>query len=181
MRSKVFAFGAVTALVSSFASSASAQQQTGFAVDVNDAENGLLNPRAINCLRSFPAIGHVVWGARTLDGNSLDWRYVNVRRTVMMIEASIMLACRAYVFEPNAAGTWITIKSMVRNFLTDVWKRGGLAGASQDDAFVVAVGLGETMTAGDILAGLLKVSVQVAVSGPAEFIALSFEQQMQAP
>ncbi|CDY77242.1 Phage tail sheath protein FI [Caballeronia glathei] len=155
------------------------------AVPISDEEQGDLNidtqGKSVNAVRAFTGRGPLVWGARTLDGNSLDWRYVNVRRTVMMIEASIMLACRAYVFEPNAAGTWITIKSMVRNFLTDVWKRGGLAGASQDDAFVVAVGLGETMTAGDILAGLLKVSVQVAVSGPAEFIALTFEQQMQAP
>ncbi|HEY4319221.1 MAG TPA: phage tail sheath C-terminal domain-containing protein [Herbaspirillum sp.] len=135
--------------------------------------------KSINAIRSFIGEGVLVWGARTLDGNSLDWRYISVRRTMIMIEESIKQACKAYVFEPNTANTWVTIKSMVRNFLTSVWKRGGLAGASPDDAFSVFVGLGETMTADDILEGLMKVSVLVAVSRPAEFIEITFQQQMQ--
>lgn len=135
--------------------------------------------KSINAIRSFIGEGVLVWGARTLDGNSLDWRYISVRRTMIMIEESIKQACKAYVFEPNTANTWVTIKSMVRNFLTSVWKRGGLAGASVDDAFSVFVGLGETMTADDILEGLMKVSVLVAVSRPAEFIEITFQQQMQ--
>ncbi len=135
--------------------------------------------KSINAIRTFIGEGVLVWGARTLDGNSLDWRYVSVRRTMIMIEESIKQACKAYVFEPNTANTWVTIKSMVRNFLTSVWKRGGLAGASADDAFSVFVGLGETMTADDILEGLMKVTVLVAVSRPAEFIEITFQQQMQ--
>lgn len=135
--------------------------------------------KSINAIRSFIGEGVLVWGARTLDGNSLDWRYINVRRTMIMIEESVKQASKAYVFEPNVANTWVTVKSMIRNFLTSVWKRGGLAGASPDDAFSVFVGLGETMTADDILEGLLKVSVLVAVSRPAEFIEITFEQQMQ--
>lgn len=135
--------------------------------------------KSINAIRSFIGEGVLVWGARTLDGNSLDWRYISVRRTMIMIEESIKQACKAYVFEPNTANTWVTIKSMVRNFLTSVWKRGGLAGASPDDAFSVFVGLGETMTADDILEGLMNVSVLVAVSRPAEFIEITFQQQMQ--
>ena len=59
----------------------------------------------------------LVWGARTLDGNSLDWRYINVRRTMIMLEESIRLAAKAYVFEPNTASTWVTMRSMVENFL----------------------------------------------------------------
>src|SRR5450830_1443677 len=135
--------------------------------------------KSINAIRTFIGEGVLVWGARTLDGNSLDWRYISVRRTMIMIEESIKQACKAYVFEPNTANTWVTIKSMVRNFLTSVWKRGGLAGASADDAFSVFVGLGETMTADDILEGLMKVTVLVAVSRPAEFIEITFQQQMQ--
>lgn len=135
--------------------------------------------KSINAIRSFIGEGVLVWGARTLDGNSLDWRYINVRRTMIMLEESIKQASKAYVFEPNVANTWVTMKSMIRNFLTSVWKRGGLAGASPDDAFSVFVGLGETMTADDILEGLLKISVLVAVSRPAEFIEITFEQQMQ--
>src|SRR5690606_9222522 len=105
--------------------------------------------------------------------------YVNVRRTMIMLEESVKLASKAYVFEPNVANTWVTIKSMIGNFLTGVWKRGGLAGSSPEDAFSVHVGLGETMTAEDILEGILRVTVLVALSRPAEFIEITFQQQMQ--
>lgn len=135
--------------------------------------------KSINAIRTFIGEGTLVWGARTLDGNSLDWRYINVRRTMIMLEESIKLASKAYVFEPNVANTWVTIKSMIRNFLTGIWKRGGLAGASPDDAFAVFVGLGETMTPEDILEGILRVTVLVAISRPAEFIEITFQQQMQ--
>lgn len=135
--------------------------------------------KSINAIRSFIGEGTLVWGARTLDGNSLDWRYINVRRTMIMIEESLRLATKAYVFEPNVSGTWVTIRSMASNFLTSVWKRGGLAGASPEDAFSVSVGLGETMTPDDILEGILRVTILVAVSRPAEFIEITFQQQMQ--
>lgn len=135
--------------------------------------------KSINAIRSFIGEGTLVWGARTLDGNSLDWRYISVRRTMIMMEESLRLGTKAYVFEANNAQTWITIKSMIRNFLTGIWKRGGLAGSSPDDAFSVYVGLGETMTPEDILEGILRVSILVAVTRPAEFIEITFTQQMQ--
>lgn len=135
--------------------------------------------KSINAIRPFVGEGTLVWGARTLDGNSLDWRYVNVRRTMIMLEESIRLATKALVFEPNVANTWVTVKSMIRNFLTGIWKRGGLAGAIPDDAFAVFVGLGETMTPEDILEGIMRVTVLVAISRPAEFIEITFQQQMQ--
>jgi phage tail sheath protein FI len=135
--------------------------------------------KSINAIRAFIGEGVLVWGARTLDGNSLDWRYVSVRRTMIMLEQSIKLATKAYVFDNNVSTTWVTIKSMIRNFLTGIWKRGGLAGASPDDAFAVFCGLGETMTPEDILEGILRVTVLVAVTRPAEFIEITFEQQMQ--
>jgi phage tail sheath protein FI len=135
--------------------------------------------KSINAIRSFIGEGTLVWGARTLDGNSLDWRYIQVRRTMIMLEESIKLAAKAYVFDNNEANTWITIKSMIRNFLNGIWKRGGLAGSSPDDAFTVMVGLGETMTPEDILEGILRVTVLVALIRPAEFIEITFQQQMQ--
>lgn len=135
--------------------------------------------KSINAIRPFIGEGTLVWGARTLDGNSQDWRYVNVRRTMIMLEESIRLATKAYVFENNDANTWVTIKSMISNFLTGIWKRGGLAGASAPDAFSVHVGLGETMTPNDILDGILRVTVLVALIRPAEFIEITFQQQMQ--
>ncbi|NOQ28145.1 MAG: phage tail sheath family protein [Bacteroidales bacterium] len=138
-----------------------------------------LSGKSINAIRSFIGEGVLVWGARTLDGNSLDWRYMSVRRTMIMLEQSIKIASKAYVFEPNVANTWITIKSMIRNFLTGIWKQGGLAGAVPDDAFSVHIGLGETMTAEDILEGIMRITILVAISRPAEFIEITFQQQMQ--
>ncbi len=124
-------------------------------------------------------LGPLVWGARTMDGNSLDYRYINARRTMIMLQESVRLATRAYVFEPNTAGTWVSIKSMISSFLTSVWKRGGLAGAIPENAFSVHVGLGDTMTPEDILDGILRVTVLVAIVRPAEFIEITFLQQMQ--
>jgi phage tail sheath protein FI len=135
--------------------------------------------KSVNAIRTFIGEGTLVWGARTLDGNSLDWRYINVRRTMIMLEESIKLATKAYVFENNDANTWVTIGSMIGNFLTGIWKRGGLAGATTEDAFSVHVGLGDTMTPEDILEGILRVTVLVALIRPAEFIEITFQQQMQ--
>ena len=135
--------------------------------------------QSVNAIRSFPGEGTLVWGARTMDANNLDWRYLSVRRTMIMLEQSIKNACKAYVFEPNDANTWNTLRSMVRNFLTGVWKRGGLAGTTPEDAFQVFIGLGETMTPEDILDGLLRVTVMAAVIRPAEFIEITFQLQMQ--
>ena len=153
------------------------------AVEISHAEQEDLNVttqgKSINAIRSFIGEGALVWGARTLDGNSLDWRYISVRRTMIMLEESCRLAAKAMVFEPNVGNTWVTIKSMISNFLTGIWKRGGLAGAVPDDAFSVHVGLGETMTPEDILEGILRVTVLVAISRPAEFIEITFQQQMQ--
>lgn len=134
---------------------------------------------SINVIRPFPGIGTLVWGARTLDGNSQDWRYINVRRTLIMIEQSLKLATRAYVFEPNDAGTWVTVKSMITNFLTNLWKQGALAGAVPEQAFDVQIGLGATMTPNDILDGIMRITVKVAIVRPAEFIVITFQQQQQ--
>lgn len=135
--------------------------------------------KAICAIRPFVGLGNLVWGARTLDANSMDWRYINVRRTMIMLEQSIKFACKAYVFEPNVKNTWISVKAMISNFLTNMWKQGALAGAVPADAFSVQVGLGSTMTAEDILEGKMLVEVKVAISRPAEFIVITFEQEMQ--
>lgn len=135
--------------------------------------------KAVNAIRSFIGEGVLVWGARTLDGNSLDWRYINVRRTMIMLEESIRLAAKAFVFENNDANTWATVRGTIANFLNSIWKRGGLAGAVPDDAYSVHVGLGETMTPTDILEGIMRITVLVALIRPAEFIEITFQQQMQ--
>lgn len=138
-----------------------------------------MNGKAVNAIRTFPGEGIKVWGARTLDGNSQDWRYVNVRRTMMFLEESVKNAAKAYVFEPNVAATWMNVRSMIDNFLRSVWKRGGLAGSTPEEAFEIHVGLGDTMTGEDILDGIMRITVLVAITRPAEFIEITFQQQMQ--
>jgi phage tail sheath protein FI len=138
-----------------------------------------LDGKAVNAIRTIPNRGLMVWGARTLDGNSQDWRYINVRRTMIMLEQSIKLAALAYVFYPNVALTWVTVKSMITNFLMARWKEGALAGAKPEDAFSVDVGLGTTMNGNDVLDGYMNIMVKVAISHPAEFIVITFQQQMQ--
>ncbi len=138
-----------------------------------------LSGKSINAIRTFTGEGIKVWGARTMDGNSLDWRYINVRRTMIFLEESIKNAARAYVFEPNDANTWVNMRSMIDGFLRGVWKRGGLAGASPEDAYSIHIGLGDTMTPEDILEGILRITVLVAITRPAEFIEITFQQQMQ--
>lgn len=138
-----------------------------------------LDGKAINAIRYFTGEGIKVWGARTLDGNSLDWRYINVRRTMIMLEESIKNAAKAFVFEPNVANTWVIVRSTISNFLNGIWKRGGLAGAVPEDAYSVHIGLGDTMTPDDILEGIMRITVLVAISRPAEYIEITFMQQMQ--
>lgn len=155
---------------------------TGPTVHVTSEEQEDLNlplsGKAVNAIRSFVGKGTLVWGARTLDGNSQDWRYINVRRTMIMLEQSIKFACEPFVFRPNDANTWIAVRSMIGSFLRNQWQQGALVGNTEDEAFQVEVGLGSTMTPQDILDGYMKVSVRVAISRPAEFIVITFQQKM---
>jgi uncharacterized protein len=153
---------------------------------VNITQNGqesmnvdAVQGKSVNAIRTFINEGTLVWGARTLDGNSLDWRYINVRRTMIMIEQSLQLALRAYIFEPNDASTWVTLKSMAENFLLTLWREGALAGTKPDQAYSVLIGLGSTMTAQDIIDGYLRITILVAVVRPAEFIEITLQQKQQ--
>lgn len=148
-------------------------QQAGLNVDA-------LSGKSINAIRFFNGQGILVWGARTLAGNSQDWRYVNVRRTATFIEQSIKQAMQPYAFAPNNTSTWTTIAGMVNGFLTSVWQQGGLMGARPSDAFQVNVGF-STMTQDDILNGILRVTVLVAIVHPAEFMVITIEQQQAVP
>jgi uncharacterized protein len=155
------------------------------AVNINNQQQETMNVdvmegKSVNVIRVFPGQGTLVWGARTLDGNSQDWRYISVRRTIMMIEQSLKLALCAYVFEPNDAGTWVTVKAMAENFLINLWKQGALAGSVPAQAFSVQAGLGSTMTEQDILDGYLRITVLLAIVRPAEFIEITLQQKQQA-
>lgn len=135
--------------------------------------------KSVNAIRFFTGKGVLVWGARTLAGNDNEWKYVNVRRFFNFAEESIKKGTERFVFEPNDANTWVKVKAMIENFLTNQWRGGALAGAKPEDAFFVKVGLGQTMTAQDILDGKLIIEIGMAVVRPAEFIILRFSHKMQ--
>jgi phage tail sheath protein FI len=150
---------------------------------LNDQQQGEYNMppngQSISILRALPGRGTVVWGARTLDGNSNDTRYIQVRRTLIYIEQSIQRTLQSFVFAPNDAKTWTTVTSMISNFLTTLWQAGGLMGTKPDEAYSVVCGVPTTMTGLDVLNGYMIVSVSLQLIHPAEFIELTFTQRMQ--
>lgn len=154
------------------------------AVKITDATQASLNidadaGKSINAIRSFTGKGTLVWGARTLDGNSNEWRYIQVRRLFNYVEESIKKSTSWAVFEANDANTHIRVKAQIESFLTGIWRAGGLVGASASEAFFVNVGLGSTVTPQDVLEGKMNVEIGLAASRPAEFIILKFSHFIQ--
>jgi uncharacterized protein len=155
----------------------------GPAVKIDDSTQGGMNidpnaGKSVNAIRTLTGRGTLVWGARTLDGNDNEWRYINVRRFFNFVEESVKKATYRFVFEPNDANTWVSVRSMIENFLTLQWRAGALQGAKPEQAFFVRVGLGQTMTADDILNGRMIVEIGMAVVRPAEFIILRFMHKL---
>jgi phage tail sheath protein FI len=134
--------------------------------------------KSINAIRAFTGKGTLIFGARTLAGNDNEWRYISVRRFFNMVEESTKKATEPFVFESNDANTWVRVQGMIENFLTTLWRQGALQGAKPEHAFYVAVGLGKTMTALDILEGRMIIEIGMAVVRPAEFIILRFSHKM---
>lgn len=152
-------------------------------VKIDDEKQGYMNVdatagKSVNAIRTLTGRGTVVWGARTLDGNDNEWRYVNVRRFFNFVEESVKKATYRFVFEPNDANTWVSVRAMIENFLILQWRAGALQGAKPEQAFFVRVGLGQTMTADDVLNGRLIVEIGMAVVRPAEFIVLRFMHKL---
>lgn len=135
--------------------------------------------KSVNAIRAFIGRGTLVWGARTLAGNDNEWKYISVRRLFLFLEESISEASEPFVFKPNDANTWVKMRGMIESFLINQWKAGALAGSTAEQAFYVRVGLGETMTAQDILDGHLIIEIGLAAVRPAEFIVLKFSHKMQ--
>jgi phage tail sheath protein FI len=157
------------------ASIAGAEELT---VKLTDPENGLLNPVAVNCLRSFPVIGRVVWGARTLKGSdqlSDDYKYIPVRRLALYIEESLYRGTQWVVFEPNDEPLWAQIRLSVGAFMHRLFRQGAFQGASPRDAYFVRCD-SETTTQDDINRGIVNILVGFAPLQPAEFVIISIQQ-----
>lgn len=150
----------------------------GLTADLTDDENGLLNPIGVNCLRSFPNIGRVVWGARTLKGSdqlSDDYKYVSVRRLALFIEESLFRGTQWVVFEGNDEPLWAQIRLSVGAFMQRLFRQGAFQGTSPRDAYFVKCD-SETTTQDDINRGIVNISVGFAPLQPAEFVVISIQQ-----
>lgn len=142
--------------------------------NITKAEQGLLNPIGINCIRPFGTQGIRVWGARTLSSNS-DWRYINVRRLFNMIEQTIMDGTQYAVFEPNDQKLWEGLKRTVNSFLRGLWRDGALFGNTAEQAFFVKCDE-ETNPPDSIDEGKVVVEVGIAPVKPAEFVIFRVSQ-----
>lgn len=145
-----------------------------------DLNVDVMSGKSVNALRMFRGRGTLVWGARTLDGNDNEWRYVPVRRFFNMVEESVKKSTEWAVFEPNNANTWNKVQSMIETYLTRKWREGALVGVKPSYAFFVRCGLGSTMTANDIQLGRMNVEIGMAVVRPAEFIVFKFSHKLKS-
>jgi uncharacterized protein len=147
-------------------------------VPMTDRENGLLNPLGLNCVRTFPVVGPVVWGARTLEGADMltsQWKYVPVRRTALMIEESLHRGLKWVVFEPNDERLWSQIRLNVGAFLHTLFQQGAFQGTSARESYFVKCDR-STTTQDDINRGVVNVLVGFAPLKPAEFVIVKIEQ-----
>ncbi|WP_033340969.1 phage tail sheath family protein [Catenuloplanes japonicus] len=154
----------------------------GLQTGLTDAETGLLNPLGINCLRTFPGNGTVVWGARTLRGADQlgdEYKYLPVRRLALHIEESLFRGTRWVVFEPNDEPLWAQIRLNLGAFMHDLFRQGAFQGSAARDAYFVKCDR-ETTTATDVGAGRVNIHVGFAPVRPAEFVVLQIQQLAQA-
>ena len=145
---------------------------------LTDAENGELNPLGVNCLRTFPAAGRVVWGARTLQGDdrlASEWKYVPVRRTALFIEESLYRGTQWVVFEPNDEPLWAQIRLNVGAFMQNLFRQGAFQGKTPAEAYFVKCDK-ETTTQNDINLGIVNIVVGFAPLKPAEFVVIKLQQ-----
>jgi phage tail sheath protein FI len=147
-------------------------------VKLTDEENGELNPRGINCLRAKVAVGPVVWGSRTLQGNdqlASEWKYIPVRRTALFIEESLYRGTQWVVFEPNDEPLWAQIRLNVGAFMHTLFRQGAFQGTTPKEAYLVKCDK-ETTTQTDINNGVVNILVGFAPLKPAEFVIIRIQQ-----
>jgi phage tail sheath protein FI len=150
----------------------------GLELVLTDEQNGVLNPLGVNCLRSFPIIGRVIWGARTLRGADLladEYKYVPIRRLALFIEESLYRGTQWVVFEPNDEPLWSQIRLNVGAFMHDLFRQGAFQGQTPRDAYLVKCDR-ETTTQFDRDRGIVNIVVGFAPLKPAEFVILRIQQ-----
>jgi len=150
----------------------------GVAVPLNDQQNGVLNPVAVNCIRNFNVYGTVIWGARTTQGNDeigSEWKYIPVRRTALFIEESLFRGLKWVVFEPNDEPLWSQVRLNVGAFMHNLFRQGAFQGKTPQEAYFVKCDK-ETTTQNDINLGIVNIVVGFAPLKPAEFVVIKIQQ-----
>jgi phage tail sheath protein FI len=145
---------------------------------LNDAENGVLNPLGLNCLRTKPVYGTIAWGARTLDGADAlasQWKYLPVRRLALMIEESLFRGTQWAVFEPNDETLWGQLRLNVQSFMQGLFRQGAFQGTKPADAYLVKCDA-QTTTQDDVDRGIVNILVGFAPLKPAEFVIIRIQQ-----
>jgi hypothetical protein len=151
---------------------------TGLERNLTDADNGRINPVGVNALRSFPIIGNVVWGARTLRGADElgdQYKYLPVRRVALFIEESLFRGTKFAVFEPNDEPLWAQLRLNIGAFLNNLFRQGAFQGQSTREAYFVKCDK-ETTTQNDINLGVVNILVGFAPLKPAEFVVIKIQQ-----
>lgn len=155
---------------------------TGLAFTLSDSVQQQLNPLGINCIRTLPRVGTVLWGARTLAGQTdTEWRYISVRRTAIFIEQSVLQSLQWTVFEPNDQPLWQAVRRNISNFMNTLFRAGAFQGAAPQEAFFVRCGLNETMTEQDINQQQLNIELGFAPVKPAEFVVIRIKYSHSPP
>lgn len=145
---------------------------------MNDPQQGTLNPLGVNCLRTFPGVGTIVFGARTLVSANpayQQWKYVAVRRTALFIEQSLQASLLWAVFEPNATPLWNALTQEVAAFMLGLFRQGAFAGTTASQAFGVQCDA-TTTSDEDIANGIVNIIVSFAPLSPAEFVVIQISQ-----
>ncbi|QPT15767.1 phage tail sheath family protein [Serratia rubidaea] len=133
---------------------------------------------SVNMIRSFPGHGTLVSGARTMGVSGSNWGYISVRRTCDMVERDIGRALESVLFEPNGPATWEVVRAFIDNYLFNLWRQGALYGETPNSAYFIHIGENITMAQADIVSGILRVRIGLAVVRPAEYMILEFTQQV---
>ncbi len=150
----------------------------GLELKLTDNDNGRLNEVGINCLRTFPVTGNVVWGARTLRGATQlgdEYKYVPVRRLALFLEESLFRGIKWVVFEPNDEPLWAQIRLNVGAFMQNLFRQGAFQGRSPREAYFVKCDK-DTTTQNDINLGIVNILVGFAPLKPAEFVIIKIQQ-----
>lgn len=137
-------------------------------VNLTGDDLGALYAKEVNCLRAIPGRGIRLWGARTLSADA-EWQSVAARRVFLTMGRWLERFLEPLTFEPNDVRLWVRIMREVTGYLDGLFQRGALKGRTAEEAFFVKCD-SETNPPEVTAAGMVVISIGVALAAPAEFI-----------